>query len=152
MQATAPTRRIKSPRWGDPPIRWLLRSPFHGLVDKQLMLVTIKGRVSRRMFTIPVGYFQASDMIYVLVSDPYSKRWWRNLDGGAQVELTLRGKVVDADATVLHTGFDSILEAYCEHLRGIARMLKVAVVDGVVDQNALQQLASQVVMVRFQVT
>lgn len=152
MQATAPTRRTRSPRWGDPLVRFLLRSPLHGLVDRQLMLVTIKGRISRRLFTVPVGYLQATDAIYVLVSDPYSKLWWRNLDGGARVELTLRGKVVDAEGTVLYTGFTAILEEYCERLPGIARMLKVPVVDGVVEQIALRRLALQVVMVRFRLT
>ena len=149
MQTTAPTRRVTSPRWGNPPVRWLLRSPLHGVVDRQLMLVTIKGRISRRLFTVPVGYLELGDAIYVLVSDPYSKLWWRNLDGGAPVTLTLRGKAVDAEATVLYTGFTPVLEEYCRQFRGVARTLQVPVVDGVVDQAALNDLARQVVMVRF---
>jgi hypothetical protein len=133
-------------------VRWLLRSPLQRFVSKQLMLVTIKGRVTGRTFTIPVGYIEANDGIYVLVSGPADKLWWRNLDGGAPVELTLRGQVVDAEALVLHLGFERVLERYCKQMPGIAKRLGVPVVGGAVDAAALHDLAQQVVMVRFVLT
>jgi hypothetical protein len=113
------------------------------------MLVTIKGRMTGRRFTVPVGYLEADDSIYVLVSEPEAKLWWRNLEGGATVELTVRGKVENAAAMVLHSGFEDVLQRYCEHFPGIAKMLGVRVVDGAVDAASLRDLARQVDMVRF---
>jgi hypothetical protein len=73
--------------------RPLLRSPAHGLLSKRLLLITVTGRRSGRVFTIPVSYLDRGDTILIEPSAPERKVWWRNLRGaGAPVTLRLRGR------------------------------------------------------------
>jgi hypothetical protein len=83
----------------NPVVRWLLRSPLHGLVSRGLILVTLSDRASGRRYALPVQYARRGDAVYVL-SQP-ARRWWRNLIGGARVELRLRGERLEADGEVL---------------------------------------------------
>ena len=96
MASTIPTQtRIKS---NVPSIRVLhainpfvaaiLRSPLHGLLSKQMMLLTYTGRKTRKRYTIPVGYGRDGETLVVFSSRP----WRRNLRGGAPVEVLVRRK------------------------------------------------------------
>ena len=67
---------------------WVLRSPLHGLLSASTMLVTLKGRKSGKAITLPVNYFQEGENLWVITNR--SRNWWRNLRGGAQVEVLLR--------------------------------------------------------------
>ncbi len=65
----------------------LLRSPLHGFVSGNTMLVSVTGRKTGRVVTIPVNYVQEGDILWVL---SYRERtWWRNLLTGAPVTLRL---------------------------------------------------------------
>ena len=75
----------------NPIVRGLLRSPAHGLVSRRLALLTVTGRRSGRTFTFPVGHDRDGDRVTIGVQYPERKRWWRNLVGGARVELRLAG-------------------------------------------------------------
>lgn len=76
----------------NPVVRLLLRSPAHGALSRRLALITVTGRRSGHRFTIPVGYREADRRVEILVGRPERKRWWRNLRGGAPVQLHLRGE------------------------------------------------------------
>jgi hypothetical protein len=39
----------------NPIVIWLLRSPLHSLMDKSTILVTITGRKSGKIYTVPVS-------------------------------------------------------------------------------------------------
>jgi hypothetical protein len=68
--------------WFDPLMKWLLRSPFHGMISKGVMLVSVRGRKSGKTISTPTNYVREGNM------------WWRNLRGGADVRLRLAGKEV----------------------------------------------------------
>ncbi len=72
----------------NPVIRALLRSPLHGLLSKQLMLLSVTGRKTGRTYAVPVGRHESNGMLLVSVSG----RWRHNLRGGAPVRLTLDGR------------------------------------------------------------
>jgi hypothetical protein len=72
------------------------------------MLITVRGRRTGRFYTLPVGYVEAPQALYVLVGDYEFKRWWRNVEGGAAVALILRGHVVDARASILDSTRDRV--------------------------------------------
>jgi hypothetical protein len=80
-------------RTGNPIVGALLRSPLHRLISRQLALITVTGRKSRREYTFPTGYQQTGDdRVTITVGWPERKRWWRNLRGqGAPVRLWLKG-------------------------------------------------------------
>jgi hypothetical protein len=79
-------------RFGNTFVRALLRSPLHRLLSGSLLLVTYTGRQSGRTFTIPVMYVQDEVELVVYVGRSSDKVWWRNLRGGAQVSVRLRGR------------------------------------------------------------
>ena len=97
----SPTRTFRTPAWGNAEVSWVLRSPIHWLLSGRLTLIVVRGRRTGRFYTLPVGYAQTAGVVYVMVGDHESKRWWRNLADGAPVALILRGHVADARATIL---------------------------------------------------
>lgn len=73
----------------NPIVRAVLRSPAHGLLSRRVALLTVTGRRSGRTFTFPVMYRRDGSHVTLTVGSPERKRWWRNLRGGAAVELML---------------------------------------------------------------
>jgi hypothetical protein len=68
----------------------LLRSPLHGVMSKDVMLIRFTGRRSGRTFTTPVSYIQEGQTVRCFTGS--ETRWWRNLRGGASVSLRIRGQ------------------------------------------------------------
>lgn len=77
---------------------WLLRSPFSGLLDGSVMLLTVRGRRTGTEDTLPVQYAEEGGTIWVLPGHHERKRWWRNLLDESPVRLRLRGHEFDAVA------------------------------------------------------
>lgn len=71
-------------------IAWLLRSPLHALLSHGTMLLTVRGRKTGKPYTTPVDYYAEDGFIWVLSNRDRS--WWRNLQGGANVEMLLKNK------------------------------------------------------------
>lgn len=82
----------------NPLMLWLLRSPLHPLVSGSIMAITYTGRMSGKTYIVPVNYQRVGEQL-ITVSDT-KRTWWRNMRGGAQVTLRLRGKDVAAYAQV----------------------------------------------------
>lgn len=78
----------------NPIVIWLLRSPLHSLMDKSTILVTVTGRRSGKIYTVPCSYIHDEDTLYVISQREHS--WWKNLIGGAQVTLLMHGRSVQA--------------------------------------------------------
>jgi deazaflavin-dependent oxidoreductase (nitroreductase family) len=76
--------------WYNPLMIWLLRSPFHGVIDKGIMLVRVTGRKSGKVFSTPVNYLRDRDILWVI--SLRDRTWWRNLKGGAPVSVLLAGR------------------------------------------------------------
>lgn len=74
----------------NPVVRAVLRSPVHRLLSGSVMLITYTGRRSGKHRTIPVMYAPAGGTLLVNVGMAERKRWWRNLQGGAPVEVLLQ--------------------------------------------------------------
>jgi deazaflavin-dependent oxidoreductase (nitroreductase family) len=77
---------------------WVLRSPLHGMLSNGMMLITITGRKTGKKITTPVGYYVEGDYLWVITSR--ERKWWRNLQGGATVDLLLKRKPVQGFAEV----------------------------------------------------
>src|SRR5947209_6068203 len=65
---------------------------LHGLASGRLALITVTGRRTGARHTFPVGYSARGDRVTIPVGWPERKVWWRNLRGGAPVELLLHGQ------------------------------------------------------------
>jgi len=99
IASRAPDLRVM--RLFNPVIRALLRSPFHGLLSGQILLLTYTGRKSGRRYTLPVGFIRDADALLVVSQHSELKHWWRNLRDGAPVTLLLGGQQVSARADLI---------------------------------------------------
>lgn len=72
----------------NPIMRAVLRSPGHAAVDSSLLLLHLTGRRSGHRYDIPVGHHDIGGRLSVLTSSA----WRANVRGGADVEVTFRGR------------------------------------------------------------
>ena len=113
----------------NPAVAWLLRSPLHPLLDWGLMLVTVTGRRSGRVYTIPVGYQRDGDAVIVLVSKPSRKQWWRNYREPRPIGVRLRGRAAQGHAVVVPPGspaFRDAMERTLSRVPGLGRQFGIA--------------------------
>jgi F420H(2)-dependent quinone reductase len=54
------------------------------------MLITLTGRTSGKIYTIPVNYVREGDKLIVL--SQADRTWWKNLRGGAPVVVRVQGE------------------------------------------------------------
>ncbi len=54
------------------------------------MLITVTGRKTRNRYTLPVSYVRDGDTL--LVISQKNRNWWKNLCGGAGIEILLQGR------------------------------------------------------------
>ena len=113
--------------WFNPIMCWLIKSPLHFFVSKNMMLMTYQGRKSGKSYTTPMNYLEIEGALYTI---SYRKRvWWRNLRGGAAVTLRLRGMDVPARAEVIEDPpqVSSSLQQYLKAAPEYARYLNVQI-------------------------
>jgi deazaflavin-dependent oxidoreductase (nitroreductase family) len=82
----------------NPYMKWLLCSRLHRVVSDTYLLLTVTGRKSGAAYTTPVQYKADGDKLYIVTSEGYT--WWKNLRGGAEVQLRLRGTARRGHAVV----------------------------------------------------
>lgn len=78
----------------NPIMKSILRSPLHGLISKNTMLITFTGRKSGKIYTTPVNYVRDGDDFTVF--SQCNRIWWRNLRGGAPVTVRVKGQNLKA--------------------------------------------------------
>jgi deazaflavin-dependent oxidoreductase (nitroreductase family) len=86
----------------------LLRSPLHRLWSDSLMLITFRGRRSGKVFTTPVRFIQNDGVIRCFTSR--ENQWWKNMRGGADVELRIQGEERRYKATAIDDDPDKTRE------------------------------------------
>lgn len=100
---------------------WVLRSPFHGMLSGGMMLITVTGKRTGKKYTTPVGYYVEGEYLWIITSR--ERKWWRNLQGGAAVDLLLKRKPVQAFAEV-ETDEKSVEARMYEYLRHVPQAAK----------------------------
>ena len=83
----------------NPLVKWLLVSPAHGLLSKKMMLISVKGRKTGKTYTTPVEYGQKKDGCIEVVTS-IDHEWWKNLRGGGEVKMCIKGKEIAGVAHV----------------------------------------------------
>jgi F420H(2)-dependent quinone reductase len=84
----------------------ILSSPLHGLLSGKRLVLSFTGRRTGVRYATPVNYLQRDGELLITTDS----RWWHNLDGGAPVELRLRGRQVRATAEAVRDE-DQVVEA-----------------------------------------
>jgi F420H(2)-dependent quinone reductase len=103
----------------NPAVARLLRSPLRPLLEWGLMLITLTGRRTGRVYTIPVGYQRDADALVVLVSKPSRKQWWRNYRERRSIDVWCRGRAASGHAIVLAAGSPAFHRAIERTLRRV---------------------------------
>ena len=128
---------------------WILRSPFHGLLSKGMMLITVTGCKSGRKYTTPVEYFRENGQLWVMTSR--DRTWWRNLKNGAAVSLLLKRRVVagfaelelEAETVEIH------LAEYLHHVPQAAKPLGIRIENGSVNGEDIARAAKDRLFVKI---
>jgi hypothetical protein len=81
---------MEVPMWFNPIMTWLLKSPLHGMISRGVMLISVTGRKSGRTISTPTNYLWDQNTLWVI--SWRDRKWWRNLRGGASVQVLLAGK------------------------------------------------------------
>ena len=130
---------------------WVLRSPLHGMLSNGMMLITITGRKTGKTYTTPVGYYVEGEYLWVITSR--ERKWWKNLQGGAKVDLLLKRKPVTGIADV-ELDEKSVLARMSEYLRHIpqaAKQMKVRMEDGKPNQEDVAATAKDRLFVKIKI-
>jgi hypothetical protein len=94
---TEQTHISDPPRWFTGLLKYLLRTPLHGVFSKSIMLLEFRGHKTGRVYCTPVSYLREGDVVIAFTDSP----WQRNLLGGAPVTMYLKGKPVEGLAEVI---------------------------------------------------
>jgi len=144
-QSTAPT----VPRIVNVLVKLILRSPLHGLMSKNRMLLTFKGRKSGKRYTTPVSYLHEGESIVCFTDSS----WWKNLRGGAPIRICLTGRDVAGMAYPIDTDTEAIakgLERMLQKIPGDARYYQVTIgPHGQLSAADLMRAAHANVMIRI---
>ncbi|GIH14210.1 nitroreductase/quinone reductase family protein [Rugosimonospora africana] len=96
-EARSRTPQSRLQRFGNSVVRVLLRSPLHRVLSRRLLIVTVTGRRTGRIYRLPVGYVEHDGTLLIGAGGA----WRRNVRPGEPVSVRLRGRNRLADAEVI---------------------------------------------------
>ena len=101
-------------------VTFMLRTPFNVFLGNT-MLITVTGGKTGKKYSTPVGFYRDGDWLWVLTRR--DRTWWRNVKGGAEVSLLIKGKTLPAraEAELNETDVEAQL---CEYIRQIPMAAK----------------------------
>lgn len=107
----------------------VLRSPLHGMLSNGMMLITVTGRKTNKQYTTPVGYYEEDGCLWVLTSR--ERTWWRNLQGGAHVDLLLKRRLVKgfAETELDEKAVEMRMVEYIRHVPQAAKPMGIRMDD-----------------------
>lgn len=103
----------------NPVVKLILRSPLHGLMSHNTLLLEFEGRKSGRIYTTPVSYHAVNGRVHCFTEK--QNKWWHNLKHGNEVRLTLRGRDFVGKPTVLADGSQRVRDALHDFLLATPR-------------------------------
>ena len=130
-------------------MKFVLRSPAHGMVSKTILLISFTGRKTGKTYTTPVSYSQTGDQVTIFTH----AAWWKNLQSGAPVTLQLRGRALRGLPEPVAGDKPAIAAGLAAHLRQVpsdARYYGVTFDDhGNPRAGEVEQAVRSVVMIRI---
>ena len=112
-----------------PGVRWVLGRGSGGPLARTFLLLRFRGRRSGTWYTTPVGYAREGDVVVIVTSPAYT--WWRNVRGGADVDVRVGGAWRQARARIVGPDDPDYAETVALQVRsrgaGMLRAFGVAV-------------------------
>lgn len=130
---------------------WVLRSPFHALLSNGMMLITVTGRKTGKKYTTPVGYYEEGGYLWVITSR--DRTWWRNLQGGANVGLVMKRKLIHgfADTELDPCAVEARMVEYLHHIPQAAAQMKVRMENGKPNSEDIARTSENRLFVKIRV-
>jgi deazaflavin-dependent oxidoreductase (nitroreductase family) len=130
-------------------VAWILRSPFHGMLSNGMMLITITGRKTGKKYTTPVGYYREGDDLWILTSR--DRTWWKNLRGGAEVELLVKRKPVKAfaETDLDENAVEVRMYEYFAHVPQAIKPMKIRMENGTLNAEDVARTAKDRLFIRI---
>jgi len=130
----------------------LLRSPFHRLVSRNMIVLHVNGVMSGRQYDIPVNYIQVEtgESRRLLVTSQRDRTWWRNVRDRVEIGLTFQGQAMRAKAHVEESedGVAAGFRRYFQVSPESARFFSIDLTsDGKVSELDLARLAGERVVI-----
>ena len=93
----------------NPVVKFILRSPLHGLMSHNTLVLEFKDRSSGKTYSTAVSYHISNGHVHCFTER--SNQWWRNLRHADEIELTLQGRRITGRPTVLTDGSTQVQTA-----------------------------------------
>ena len=74
----------------NPVVKKILRSPLHGVLSQNTLLLEFTGRKSGRKLSTPVSYHSSDGVAHCFTRKSFV--WWKNINSGEPVYVTIKGK------------------------------------------------------------
>jgi hypothetical protein len=135
--------------WFNPLMEWLLKSPLHGMLSGNTIIIYFKGQKSGKDYHVPIGYLQVDNTLLTVSSK--QRTWWRNMRCDAPVKILMKGKMLPAHACAFEDDVSVAegLKAFMKENPRMASAFKVDVdADGQLENNSLKQAVKERVIVR----
>ena len=137
----------------NPLTRAIARSPLHPLISDNIVVLIFPGIKSGRIYSIPVSYLEASDKEIICLTDrPYI--WWRNLLNNKNIQILLRGKLLNAEVEVEFENDDLIAEkltVMCLHSKIDAYFANVEFKNNVPIEEDIIAAASNMTLIKLSI-
>jgi len=129
-------------------VKVMLKSPFHAFMGNT-MIITVTGSRTGRKIALPVNYFRDMDELWVMTTR--SRKWWRNVKGGAEVDLVLHGKEMKgfAEAILDQSAVVARVVDYVRSLPMSAGALGIRMEHGVPNREDTTRVAEERLFVKI---
>jgi len=137
----------------NPLTRAISRSPLHPLISDNIVVLIFPGIKSGRIYSIPVSYLETSDKEMVCLTDrPYI--WWRNLINNKNIQILLKGKLLNANVEVEFKNDNLIAEkltAMCLHSKVDAYFADVGFRNNIPIEEDIMAASSKMTLIKLSI-
>ena len=137
----------------NPFTRAIAKSPLHTIISRNIIVLIFPGIKSGRIYSIPVSYLETSDKEMVCLTDrPYI--WWRNLINNKNIQILLKGKLLNANVEIEFENDNLIaekLKAMCLHSKVDAYFADVGFRNNIPIEEDIIAAASNMTLIKLSI-
>jgi len=108
----------------NPVVKGILRSPLHGMMSNNTMVLSYRGQRSGRAFELPISYAQINGDLYAFTAK--SGQWWRNFMNPNDATVLVGGQKLEATVSALSDSGENLAPQLASFLELVPRDAKPA--------------------------